>query len=313
MQWLQTQSNLAIIMFGVIVILGLATLGYWLLKQWRPSKNLPKIGVRIQFAWVLTIIFLGAISTTTRVLLLFIVLLAFLAFKEFLSITPTRRADRRVLFWAYLAIPIQFYFIWQGWYGAFISFVPLYALIFLPLIMVLVGETEGFLKASSTLSWGLVTTVFALGHLAYLLVLPISGNPGSGGGGLFLFVVILTQLNDVAQFLFGKLFYQPILRLKVSQTRTWASLVGSLGTSMLISWLIAVRLTPLSQGEALVMGVVLAVAGFVGYITMSAIKSDLQLPDRGTMTPGQGGVLNRIDSLIYSAPLFFHLLIYWHY
>jgi phosphatidate cytidylyltransferase len=291
----------------------LATAGYWLLNRLKPDHGLPKVGSRIRFVWILIGFYLLAIIFSPNYLLLFIAFISFLALKEFLSITPTRRADRRVLFFAYLAIPIQFYLIWQGWFAAFISFLPVYVYFFLALLMAVVGESQGFLKAYSSLNWGLMMTVYSLGHLAYLLMLPRAGNPVAGGAGLFLFLLILTQLNDVAQFLFGKLFDRPELRLKISMTRTWGSLIGSIGSTAVLAWLTAPLLTPLRAAEAIAVGIVVAIAGFIGYITLTAIKRDLHLKDRGTMTPGQGGVLNRIDSIIFTAPLFFYIIFYLHY
>jgi phosphatidate cytidylyltransferase len=179
--------------------------------------------------------------------------------------------------------------------------------------MVSVGETQGFLRASSTLAWGLVITVFSLGHLAYLLILPALDNSVTGGAGLFLFLMILTQLNDVAQFLFGRLWRHEKLLLKVTTTRTWVSLLGGMAATGLISWLAAPLLTPFTEAESIAVGLIIALAGFIGYIVMSAIKGDLKLKDRGTMTPGRGGILNRIDTLIYTAPVFFHLVFYLYY
>lgn len=305
--------NLILVTAAVTLILILATGGYWLLRWRRPTPNLPKIGYRLRFSWLLLGIFGLAILFNPGYLLFSIAFISFLALKEFLSITPTRRADRRVLFFAYLAIPIQFTLIWSGWFLAFIIFLPLYLFLFLSLLMVAIGESRGFLKAYSSLNWGMLLTVFSPGHLAYLLMLPPTDNPTGDGLGLFLFLVLLTQLSDVSQFLFGKLFNWPQLRLQVSTTRNWASLVGSLGTTALLAWLAAPLLTPLTPTEALLAGGLIAGGGFVGYTTMSAIKNDLRLADRGTMTPGHGGVLNRIDSLSFTAPLFFHLVGYLHF
>jgi phosphatidate cytidylyltransferase len=179
--------------------------------------------------------------------------------------------------------------------------------------MVVMSETEGFLRASSTLTWGIITTVFSLGHLAYLLRLPTGEQAQAEGFSLFLYLIILTQLNDVAQFVFGKIFAYREISLKVSTTRTWASLIGGMLVTALLAWLVGPLLTPLSDNEAIVTGLLIALSGFSGYITLAALKSDLRFKDRGTMTPGRGGVLNRIDSLIYAAPLFFHLIAYWHY
>lgn len=313
MAFFQNNWNVAIVTGAVIIILVAATLGYWLLNRLRPAHNLPKIGSRLQFAWIMTGVFALAVVFSRNYLLLFIAFISFLAFKEFLSVTPTRRADRRVLFFAYLAIPIQFYFIWQGWFAAFVAFLPLYLFLFLVLLMVVVGESQGFLKAYSTLNWGMLMTIYSLGYLAYLLALPLPVNPVAGGAGLFLFLIILTQLSDVAQFVFGRIFNRPWLRLKVSTTRTWASLAGSTGTSALLGWLTAPLLTPFTPAQAVGVGAIIAITSFVGYVTLAAIKQELHLKDRGTMTPGHGGMLNRIDSIIFTAPLYFYLIYYLRY
>ncbi len=309
----QQYPNLALVTGAVVIILALASGGYgWLLWQ-RPTPNLPKIGYRLRFSWLLTASFILVITFGPGYLILLLSFLSFLALKEFLSITPTRQADRRVLFFAYLSIILQFVLIWNGWFLAFVAFLPVYIFLFLALLMVVIGESEGFLKAYSSLQWGLLLTVYSPGHLAYLLLLPPERNPSAGGAGLFLFLVMITQLSDVTQFLFGKLFDWPALSLKVSTTRNWASLIGSSLLMALLSWLAAPLLTPLTPAQAVISGTLIAGAGFIGYTTMSAIKNDLHLADRGTMTPGHGGVLNRLDSLFFTAPLFFYLVFYWHY
>lgn len=314
---LNNQPGLGMVTNGVIGLLAALTLGYWLLLWFRPTPNLPKIGSRIAFLWVVTIVFLLAILYSLKILILYIWFIAFLALKEFFSMTPTRRTDRRVLFWAYLALPIQFIFILLEWRNAFIMFVPIHVFLILPMIMVMIGEAHGFLRAWSTIGWSIITTVYSLGYLAYLVVLPVTGtstlSDASAGAGLFLFLVGLAQISHAVQFVFGKLFPDPRFSLKVSKTRNWASLLGSILVTPLVAWTVSPWLTPFTPGQALMMGVIIAIGAFIGYIILSAIKTDLQIKDRGTMTPGHGGVLNRIDTFIYTAPLFFYLVTAWHY
>jgi phosphatidate cytidylyltransferase len=315
-QLLENQPGLALVTNGVILLLAMITLGYWLLLWFRPTQNLPKIGTRIAFLWVVTIVFLFSILYSLKLLVLYIWFIAFLALKEFFSMTPTRRADRRVLFWAYLALPIQFIFILLEWRNAFILFVPIHVFLILPMVMVMIGDARGFLRAWSTIGWSIITTVYSLGFLAYLIVLPIesafTAAGTSTGSALFLFLVTLAQISYAAQFVFGKVFSNPRINLKVSKTRNWASLLGSMVVTPLVAWLLAPWLTPFTTAQALGMGMMIAVGAFVGYIILSAIKTDLQIKDRGTMTPGHGGILNRIDSLIYTAPIFFYLVTAWY-
>lgn len=309
-QLFATDPDLAAMALLFLALLLAVTFGYLILRQREHWAGLPKIGSRIQFLWVLTTVFWIAILVNPKLLILYIAFIAFLAFKEFLSITPTRRADRRVLFCAYWTIPIQFFFIWRDWREAFVLFMPVFVFLILPMIMVVVGETKGFLRAWSTLGWGMITTVFSLGFLAYLIVLPIGTSTSASGGGLFLFLVGLAQLNHAAQYYFGKRFSDPRLSLKVSATRNWASLGGSIVVTAPVAWLIGPSLTHFSAPTNLLLGLLISVCGFIGYIILSSIKGDLQLKDRGSMTPGSGGVLNRIDTFVYTAPIYFYILSY---
>ena len=147
-----------------------------------------------------------AILLNQTVAVIFLGLIAYLALKEYLSLVPTRRIDREVLLFAYLAIPIQFYWAAIDWYNMFIVFIPVWSFLFFPALMALRGETQGFLRAVGTLSWGLMMTVYTLSHMAWLLVAGHTINPATGGVGLLFFLVVLTQFNDVAQYCWGKPF-----------------------------------------------------------------------------------------------------------
>ncbi|HVR67915.1 MAG TPA: phosphatidate cytidylyltransferase [Verrucomicrobiae bacterium] len=272
-----------------------------------------ELRARIRSWWIMAGIFAFALLLGRTAMLLFLGLVSFLALKEYLSLIPTRRADRTVLFWAYLAIPIQFYWVGSEWYGMFAIFIPIYMFLFLPLPMLIRGETEGFLKAIGTLNWGLMATVYSISHAAFLLVLPAEGNPGAGGAGLLLFLVLLTEFNDVAQYMWGRTLGRHKVIPRVSPNKTWEGLLGGIVTTSLLSFLLAPVLTPLAPLPALALGAFLGAAGFVGDITISAIKRDLRIKDSGALIPGHGGILDRLDSLTYTAPLFFHIIRYFYY
>ena len=272
-----------------------------------------ELRARIRSWWIMAGIFAFALLLGRTAMLLFLGLVSFLALKEYLSLIPTRRADRTVLFWAYLSIPIQFYWVGSEWYGMFAIFIPIYMFLFLPLPMLIRGETEGFLKAIGTLNWGLMATVYSISHAAFLLVLPADGNPGAGGAGLLLFLVLLTEFNDVAQYVWGRTLGRHKVIPRVSPNKTWEGLIGGIATTSLLSLLLAPLLTPLAPLPALALGAFLSAAGFVGDITISAIKRDLRIKDSGALIPGHGGILDRLDSLTYTAPLFFHIIRYFYY
>ena len=298
---------------GLFAILLLASLIVFLMGRAKPDKNFDELRSRVNSWWVMVSVFTLAMVLSRTVSLVFFGFMSFLALKEYLSLIPTRRADRRVLFWAYLTIPLQYYWIAIAWYGMFIIFIPVYVFLFLPMRMVLVGETKEFLQAAGTLHWGLMVTVFSVSHLSFLLDLPETGNPAGGGAGLVLFLVFLTEFNDVAQYVWGKLLGRHKIIPKVSPNKTWEGFLGGVATSTLCAWLLAPWLTPLNLEHSLMIGLIIPVAGFIGDVVISAVKRDIGVKDSGSLLPGHGGILDRIDSLTYTAPLFFHFIRYFYF
>ena len=297
------------------VILAVLTLASLAVKVWADRHGLAadaELRRRTCAWWAIVGLFGAALVLGRGATLVLLALVSFLALKEFFTLAPTRQADRRALFWAYLAIPLQYYWVAAGWYGMFIVFIPVYLFLFIPLRMVLIGETRDFLRSAGTLHWGVMVTVFGLSHAAYLLALP--GNVAPAGDiGLLLYLVVLTELNDVAQYLWGKGIGGRRVVPLVSPGKTWGGLLGGVATTMALAWAAGPYLTPLTGYQALAAGALIGVFGFAGDITVSAVKRDLGLKDTGTLLPGHGGILDRVDSLTFTAPLFFHFLRYLHY
>jgi len=310
---LAVKPNVLWALGGLFGLLLSASLIVFLLGRAKPQKDFGELRSRVNSWWVMVSVFSLAMVLNRTVSVVFFGLMSFLALKEYLSLIPTRRADRRVLFWAYLTIPLQYYWVASGWYGLFIIFIPVYVFLFLPLRMVLVGETKEFHQAAGALHWGLMVTVFSLSHLAFLLDLPETSNPAGGGAGLVLFLVFLTEFNDVAQYVWGKLLGRHKIIPKVSPNKTWEGFLGGVATSALCAWLLAPWLTPLNLTHSLVIGLIIPVAGFIGDVVISAVKRDIGVKDAGSLLPGHGGILDRIDSLTYTAPLFFHFIRYFYF
>ncbi|MDR0781011.1 MAG: phosphatidate cytidylyltransferase [Pseudomonadales bacterium] len=283
----------------------------WL--QYRhPGKDYTELRQRIQSWWWMIGILLVMLLASVTIAIAFFGFMSFLALKEFFSIVPTRQADRRVLFWAYVAIPLQYYWIATDWYGMFIVFIPVYVFLLLPMRAVLIGETQGFIQALGTAHWAVMLCVFCLSHVAYLMALPVQ-NAAAGYIGPVLYLLFITQFNDVCQYIWGKLLGRHKIIPKVSPKKTWEGFIGGFLTVTLVSGFVAPWLTSLSRSEGFIAGAFLAVAGFIGDVVISSVKRDLRIKDSGTLIPGHGGILDRIDSLIYTAPLFFHYLRYLHY
>ncbi len=306
-------SNVLAVFAGIVGLLVLATAISLGLRKFKPAAHPQDLDARIRSWWIMVAIFALAVLFSRTGAIVFFALLSFLALKEYLSLIPTRRADRRVLFWAYLAIPLQFFWVYDRWYNMFLVFIPVYAFLGLPFRMVLTGETRDFLRAAGTLHWGLMAFVFALSHLAYLLVLPERAGDTFTGPGLLLYLVMLTQLNDVAQYVSGKRFGRRKALPSVSPNKTIEGVLGGVVTTTLLSALVAPLLTPLSMPHAIACGLMISMAGFIGDVTISAVKRDLGLKDTGSLIPGHGGVLDRLDSLVYTAPLYFHFMKYFYY
>ncbi len=305
--------NVAWFMGGLYGLLIVASLIRLALRRKLAGEAYAELTQRIQSWWVMVTVFVVAMLVSRTISLWFFGLISFLALKEYLSMIPTRRADRRVLFWLYLAIPFQYYWVAQEWYGMFIIFIPVYLFLFLPLRMIMIGETNNFLRAAGTLHWGAMTMVFSISHLAFLLVLPKTEQLSAGGPGLVVYLVFLTQFNDVAQYCWGKLFGKHKIVPSVSPNKTWQGFLGGVLTTSVLAVAIAPLLTGMQWPVALAAGLIISLAGFVGDVSISALKRDIGVKDSGSLLPGHGGILDRVDSLTYAAPLFFHLIWYLYY
>lgn len=277
-----------------------------------PEKDYTELRQRINSWWVMIAVLFICISVSTTTAIILFGFISFLALKEFFSIVPTRQADRRVIFLAYLSIPLQYYFVSIGWYGVFIIFIPIYIFLLLPMRMVLIGETKGFIHSAGIMHWAVMLTVFCISHIAYLLELP-ELNPEAGVMGLVIFLIFMTQFNDVSQYVWGKMLGKHKIIPKVSPNKTWEGFIGGIVTITIVSGFIGPLLTPMPIYYSLIAGVIISVSGFIGDVVISSIKRDLEIKDSGTLIPGHGGILDRIDSLIFTSPLFFHYIYYMMY
>ncbi|MBJ8676308.1 phosphatidate cytidylyltransferase [Citrobacter freundii] len=301
------ERSLAVI-FALLLV---ATVVNGLLVWRRPGKDWRELTLRIRTWWVIILLFSLAILSPRWLALTFFVLVSFMALKEFLTLAPSRQTDRMPLLWMFVAIPINYWLIGINWYGMFVVFIPVYAFLFLPVRMVIAGDTQGFLRFASQHHWSLMTTVFAFSHVAFLLVLPDDGK--QTGALLVLFLVGLTEFNDIAQYLWGKSIGRMKVMPKVSPNKTLAGLIGGVATTTLMAALLGPVMTPLNLPLSLLAGFIIGLSGFCGDVVMSAIKRDIGVKDSGTLLPGHGGILDRLDSLIFTAPVFFHFIRYFCY
>jgi phosphatidate cytidylyltransferase len=238
-------------------------------------------------------------------------LVSFLALKEFLSLAPTRREDRLVILFTYLSVPVAYGLVILDQYGIYLVAIPVWFFLITPFLMAVAGQTRGYLTSVAAFNWGAVTCVYNLGYIALLMRTPTQEVPYAGPAGLVFFLLLVTEANDVLQYVFGRLFGRRKIMPKVSPNKTWEGFLGGWVTTAALIWLVGPIFAPLAGLKLAIMAVLLPLAGFAGDVTMSAIKRDIGVKDTSTLIPGHGGVLDRIDSLTFTAPLYFHILAYY--
>ena len=298
---------------GIFAVLGFAsavalTLRYTVARG-KPHAVIDNLNDRINAWWVMVgLVALAFAFGKTGVIVLF-ALLSLLALREFVTLTYTRRSDHLALALVfYLALPVQYLLIWIEWYGLYSIFIPVYGFLLLPIVAALRADTERFLERIATVQCALMLAVFCLSHVPALVTLQI---PGYGGREILLiaFLVIVVQSSDVLQYVWGKLFGKRKVAPSLSPSKTWEGLLGgvlsptALGAALF--WI-----TPFSPLQAAAIAFAINAMGFFGGLVMSAIKRDHGVKDWGHLIAGHGGVLDRLDSVLFSAPVFFHIVRY---
>ncbi|MFV0431830.1 MAG: phosphatidate cytidylyltransferase [Alphaproteobacteria bacterium] len=300
--------SVALFLAFVYSILLFASIFIYLKKE--QLKKHKELKDRIFSWWVIISIITFALISNFYISIIFFAALSFIALREYFQVTPTRKSDNVPIILAYLAILVQYYFVATAWYGMFIIFIPVYMYFLIAAAMVIMGNTTDFLKSIAIIQWGMMITIFNISHLAFLLNLPKNHSMGIG---LILFILFTTQFNDVAQYVWGKKLGKHKIIPKVSPNKTWQGFLGGMLTTTILSVILGLWLTPISAVFAIIIGILISTTGFLGDVTISAIKRDLAIKDTGSLLPGHGGILDRIDSLTFTAPLFFHLIRYFYY
>lgn len=299
---------------GVFVLLAISSLIGFILKQRVETEKgrevVANLNARINAWWVMIVIFFLAMSTGGTGSVVLFGITSFLALREYITLTPTRRADHRALFWAFFIItPLQYVLIGTHWYGLAVIMIPVYAYIFVPIRNVLAGDSQDFLARCAKIQWGLMVCVYFVSFAPGLMLLEIPGREAQGGKLLF-FLVCVAQISDILQYCFGKLFGRHKIAPHISPNKTVEGFLGGVACSVLIGaglyWI-----TPFNPWQAGLMALAIALMGFFGGLVMSAIKRDRGVKDYGATIPGHGGIMDRIDSLCFAAPVFFHLTRYF--
>jgi phosphatidate cytidylyltransferase len=299
---------------GIGAILLLASLIGFVL-QWRVAKGRPhsvidNLNARIKAWWVMVLVIGFAFMFGRAGVTLLFLFISFAALREFMSLTYTRGGDYNALAASFfIVLPMQYLIVYIGWYGLSSVFIPVYVFLFLPIIVVVAGDTQRFLERAAKMQWGLMICVYCISHVPALLTLDI---PGYGGRELLLivFLVVVVQSSDVLQYVWGMLLGRHKVAPIVSPSKTWEGLVGGVASATLLGaalfWI-----TPFTPWQAALLALAITLMGFFGGLVMSAIKRDRGVKDWGHLIDGHGGMLDRLDSVVFAAPTFFHLVRYW--
>ena len=250
-------------------------------------------------------IFAGRVPT-----ILLITLLAVFAFKEYARATGLYR-DWLMTGVVYIGIVATGLvsmmedptWHWHGWYGLFVA-LPAFVTAAILLIPIIRNRTEGQLQSIALAILGYLYIGWMFGHLAFLA-------NASNAYGYLLYLVFAVEVNDVAAYTFGKLFGRHLLRSNISPKKTWEGSLGALAVSMALPWAFWFSFPHFTPRELILTGLIVGVTGQFGDLSMSVIKRDVGVKDMGALIRGHGGILDRIDSLIYATPLFFHMAGYF--
>lgn len=278
--------------------------------------------------WMLTIAVSVALLAGLAGICLLLAAASCAGWFEFTRIYGARSEDRLAIHAGYALILIHYLLISLASTPLSIVFLPVASFVVIAVSLLVEDEPGNYLRSAGSLLWGLMFLGFGVSHAAFLITLPATAAGPLGAVGWFLFLVVLTEADDIFQALVGRRFgahKRHRIAPVVSPNKTWEGFVGGLLAIVILAPLIAPWLTtlgrvpgPFSLPQALqpwvapiLVAIVVSVAGFFGDINMSAIKRDAGVKDSGKLLPGMGGVIDRVDSLTLTAPLFAYFVIWW--
>ncbi len=264
-------------------------------------------------SWFMVVVFwIGWIAGPVVATLLF-ALIAFLALREFITLSPTRRGDHRSLVLAFFVVlPVQFWLAATRRFDLFTVFIPVYVFLAIPLVSALNGDTQRFLERNAKLQWGIVVCVYGTSHVPALLLLEFRDHPPGQGAFLVFFLVFTVQTCMVVQHLLSRGQARPPSIPDVSRSFNWTAWALGMAVGSLLGGALSF-ITPFGPPQAVAMAFIACAAGSLGHLVMKAIKRDRGVPAWGhrASVTGANGLLDRVDALCFGAPVFFHSVRWW--
>jgi phosphatidate cytidylyltransferase len=309
-------AHTSVLLFGGIaaVLLVASAVGMTLKRAvaaGRPHAVIDNLVARVNAWWVMVGVIAAAFVVGPYGMVVLFAAVSACALREFVTLLDTRQADRLAVVASFaVVLPVQYALVAAGWYGLFSVFIPVYAFLLLPILAAFGGDTERFLARTAKVQWGLMVSVFCISHVPAIVMLEIPGFDARQNLLLIAFLVIVVQGSDVLQYVWGKLLGRHPVAPALSPSKTWEGLVGGVASATLLGAALHV-VTPFGAWQAAALAFVLCVMGFLGGLVMSAIKRDHGVKDWGRLIEGHGGMLDRLDSVVFAAPVFFHLVRYF--
>ena len=208
------------------------------------------------------------------------------------------------LFWVFVVVtPLQFVLVGIGAYNFYTILIPVYASLFIFARIAISGDPKRFLERSAKIQAGLLICVYALSHAPAILSIQLSSVAEDGSRavwdqsrnpGLLFYFVLLVQLSEVFQYMWGRLLGKRVIAPTINASRTWEGLMGGVLTTGLVGGLLW-KVTPFAIWESSLIALAIAMMGFAGSMTMSAIKRDRGIKDWGHLIEGHGGMLDRLE------------------
>lgn len=310
---LDPQTGGTQLMIAAAGVLGVASgIGFVLSKTVKSAegrKTVANLNARVRAWWVMALIFTAALYGRLGGAVILFAMISFLALREVLTLTPTRRGDHHTLFWAFfVAVPLQYWLLYDEWFGLFAVLIPVYGFLFLAIRSALAGDVTRYMERAAKILWGVMICVYCLSHAPAVLILHIPGY-GQHRWELLAYLVIVVQMSDVLQYVWGKTLGRHKVVPKLSPSKTWEGLVGGVLCATGLGVLMT-PITPFTYWQSAALSLVICVMGFFGGLVASAIKRDAGVKDYGQLIEGHGGMMDRVDSLAFAAPVFFHLVRY---
>ena len=239
-----------------------------------------------------------------------------LSLREYQRLVGTSKIGALTMSLVFAIVPLYYLLAWLGHVDGLRAWGPIFIVLAIGALRASMGLTDDYVRTTAGMTWGLLLFVYCLSHAYFLFELPISTVPWVGNAGWFLYLILLTEVNDIAQALVGRRFGKTKLTPRISPNKSLEGLLGGLVVTMMLAILIAPWLTTLMHDRSWVVGglfalltaTLISLCGFLGDINKSGIKRDVGVKDSGTLLPGQGGMMDRIDSLTFSAPVFYYFV-----